>query len=210
LRQASGKHRLWEIATRKTPEAALSRAGQAARSLLTGKFAPQEAGNSPPEAGLTVDHAAAPAPVPAGMPAAVATSAAPPGERELSSVETDHHHYFQSVARVGQQVAAALAYAHARGVVHRDIKPSNLLLDAAGVVWVTDFGLAKTEDEALTHTGDIVGTLRYMAPERLRGECDARADVYGLGLTLYELLVLRSAFPARDRMQLIDQVTTHE
>ena len=53
-------------------------------------------------------------------------------------------------------------------MIHRDIKPSNLLLDHAGVVWITDFGLAKAEDDGLTATGDILGTLRYMAPERFR------------------------------------------
>jgi serine/threonine protein kinase len=93
------------------------------------------------------------------------------------------------VARVGLQVAEALAYAHGQGVLHRDIKPSNLLLDAQGKVWVTDFGLAKTDaHEDLTHTGDIIGTLRYMAPERFQGQSDPRSDVYGLGITLYELL----------------------
>ena len=75
--------------------------------------------------------------------------------------------------------------------MHRDIKPSNLLLDTEGVVWITDFGLAKGEDEGLTQSGDFLGTLRYMALERFRGEGDARADVYALGLTLYELLALR-------------------
>ena len=65
-----------------------------------------------------------------------------------------------------------------RGIVHRDIKPSNLLLDTEGVVWITDFGLAKGDDEGLTLSGDILGTIRYMAPERFRGEGDARADVY--------------------------------
>ena len=62
------------------------------------------------------------------------------------------------------------------------------------MVWIADFGLAKGDDEGLTQTGDILGTLRYMAPERFRGEGDARADVYALGLTLYELLTLRPGF----------------
>ena len=85
-----------------------------------------------------------------------------------------------------------------QGILHRDIKPSNLLLDLHGNVWVADFGLAKADDsEDLTHTGDIVGTLRYMAPERFGGQSDARSDVYSLGLTLYELLALRPAFEAR-------------
>ena len=74
------------------------------------------------------------------------------------------------MARIGIQAAEALHYAHAQGTLHRDIKPSNLLLDLQGTVWITDFGLAKAADEAdLTRTGDILGTLRYMAPERFRG-----------------------------------------
>ena len=100
--------------------------------------------------------------------------------------------YYRSVARVGLQVAEALAYAHGQGILHRDIKPSNLLLDARGTVWVTDFGLAKAEGtDGLTHTGDIVGTLRYMAPERFDGRSDPRSDVYGLGAD-----ALRAADPA--------------
>ena len=138
------------------------------------------------------------------------SSAVFPGQTDLSCVRTDGHHYFQAVARIGYQTANALAYAHARKVIHRDVKPSNLLLDTAGVVWITDFGLAKTQDAALTTTGDVVGTLRYMAPERFQGEGDERADVYGLGLTLYELLVLRPAFETADRLRLVDCIKNEE
>jgi serine/threonine protein kinase/WD40 repeat protein len=116
--------------------------------------------------------------------------------------------YFRSVAQMGVQVAGALHYAHQQGILHRDIKPSNLLLDTRGCVWVTDFGLAKAEDgEELSHTGDIVGTFRYMAPERFNGWSDPRSDVYGLGVTLYEMLTLRPAFDDSNRARLIERIT---
>ena len=119
--------------------------------------------------------------------------------------------YWQSVARVGVQVAEALDYAHKQGVVHRDVKPSNLLLDARGTVWVTDFGLAKSVDQHdLTHTGDILGTLRYMPPEAFEGRSDSRGDIYSLGLTLYEMLAFRPAYEERDRNRLIKRVTSEE
>jgi serine/threonine protein kinase/WD40 repeat protein len=121
--------------------------------------------------------------------------------------ETDRC-YSRSVARIGVQVAEALDYAHRQGTLHRDIKPSNLLLDGKGSVWVTDFGLAKTaEDEGLTQTGDLVGTLRYMAPERFHGRCDPRSDVYGLGVTLFELLALRPPFQVSGHEPLIFEIT---
>ncbi len=92
-----------------------------------------------------------------------------PGSSGLSASSDPDRQYYRSVARIGVQVAEALAYANRQGILHRDVKPSNLLLDAHGNVWVADFGLAKTaEADDLTHTGDIVGTLRYMAPERFR------------------------------------------
>jgi serine/threonine protein kinase/regulator of sirC expression with transglutaminase-like and TPR domain len=116
--------------------------------------------------------------------------------------------YFRSVADLGLQAAEALAYAHAQRVLHRDVKPSNLLLDARGTLWVADFGLSKFEGcDELTRTGDIVGTIRYMAPERFGGRADARSDVYALGATLYELLTLRPAFQEVERIRLIAQVT---
>ena len=116
--------------------------------------------------------------------------------------------YFRSIARIGVQIAGALAYAHANRVLHRDIKPSNLLIDAQGTAWVTDFGLAKqVEQDDLTRTGDIVGTLRYMSPEQLDGKSDARSDIYSLGLTLYELLTLKPAFDATGHGRLVQQKT---
>jgi WD40 repeat protein/tetratricopeptide (TPR) repeat protein len=119
--------------------------------------------------------------------------------------------YARSVARIGLQVAEALAYAHQESILHRDIKPSNLLLDTRGNVWITDFGLAKREgSDDLTASGNFVGTLRYMAPERFEGEADPRSDVYGLGVTLYEVLTLRPAFESADRAQLVRDIATRE
>jgi serine/threonine protein kinase len=134
-----------------------------------------------------------------------------PGQSEPSSAADSIRLYARSVAMIGIQVAEALEYAHRQGTLHRDIKPSNLLLDAQGTVWVADFGLAKASDsDDLTHPGDIVGTVRYMAPERFEGHCDARSDVYALGLTLYELLARRPAFDKADRAELVRQVTDAE
>ena len=116
--------------------------------------------------------------------------------------------YHREIARLAGQVADALDYAHRQGVIHRDIKPSNLLLDARGNVWVTDFGLAKlVEGDDLSQSHDLVGTLRFMAPERFRGVTDRRATSTPLGATLYEMLTLRPAFAERDQVRLIDQIT---
>ena len=114
--------------------------------------------------------------------------------------------YFRSIAKIALKVAEALVYAHAQGVIHRDIKPSNLILDEEGTVWVTDFGLAKTEEHSMTETGNFLGTLRYLSPERFSGECDERTDVYALGITLYELLVQRPAFGQLDQLQLLEAI----
>ena len=107
------------------------------------------------------------------------------------------NHYYRNVARLTARVANALEYAHRAGVLHRDIKPSNLILDQAGTIWVTDFGLARREElESQTQTGEVLGTLRYMSPEQLQGKGDQRTDIYSLGLTLFELLTLRPALDA--------------
>lgn len=119
--------------------------------------------------------------------------------------------YWRALARIGLQAASALHHAHEQGTLHRDIKPANLLLDAQGVIWITDFGIAKlAEEENLTTPGDILGTLRYMAPEQLEGRTDARSDVYGLGVTLYELACLQPAFPETDRKRLSVQLLRDE
>jgi serine/threonine-protein kinase len=103
-------------------------------------------------------------------------------------------------ADIAAQVADALAAAHARGLVHRDVKPSNVLVQLDGRVKVTDFGIAKAADqgaEDLTRAGNVMGTARYLAPEQLEGETvDERADVYALGLVLYEMLTGSTPFGA--------------
>ncbi len=101
-------------------------------------------------------------------------------------------------ARILQEVAWALAYAHRHGVVHRDIKPDNILLErASGRALVSDFGIAQAADPALPATqGDIAGTARYMSPEQLAGKpLDGRSDLYSLGVTA--LSTLAPAMPDR-------------
>ena len=116
--------------------------------------------------------------------------------------------------RWGLQAAEALAHAHQRGVIHRDIKPSNLLLDGDGVVWLTDFGLAKRMDEAtLTVHGTLMGTPRYMSPEQaasLQQPVDRRTDIYSLGATLYELATGRPLFGPAEPQLVIAQILTEE
>ncbi len=201
-----------------------------ARSILAGGFLPEEdrratsglvleptaaesvriavalakaasAGLEATEAGPVSEFALASSSTPTPLSSAVL-----PGGTQLSVAEMSHRVFHRSVAHVGRQAASALAHAHARGVIHRDVKPSNLLLDTDGVVWVADFGLAKAEEDGLTQTGDVLVTIRYMSPERFSGQADPRSDVYALGLTLYELLVLRPAFDSPNRLALIDLV----
>lgn len=107
------------------------------------------------------------------------------------------------------QVCDALAYVHARGRVHRDLKPSNIMVDEDRRVKLMDFGLAKfiAEDRQVTGTHKIVGTYRYMAPEQIQGwPVDARADLYSLGVMLYELVAGRPPFDAKTPLEMCKRV----
>ncbi|MCB9885470.1 MAG: serine/threonine protein kinase [Planctomycetes bacterium] len=112
-----------------------------------------------------------------------------------------------SAVRIAVQLADALDYAHRLGVLHRDVKPANVLLDGDGTAWIADFGVARLLDEHdLTRSGNFVGTLRYMAPEQLRGRGDQRADVFALGLVLHELLTLAPPYGEGDSTDLLPRV----
>ncbi len=177
-----------------------------ARAVVRGGF---ELGSS--RGGGSRDEApswSAAASLPDGRSAGSAPAAVP---RQVAGGRLFSAAYWRSVAGIGVQLAAALHYAHKQGTLHRDVKPGNVILDGQGTAWITDFGLAKVLDQDdLTHPGDVVGTLRYMAPEQLDGEHDARSDVYSLGLTLYELLTLRPAFTETSRRKLLRQVSQQD
>ncbi len=121
----------------------------------------------------------------------------------------EHRAFWNEIVRLVIDVALGLEHAHHLGILHRDVKPANLLLDLTGSIWVTDFGLAKMEsqDHSITRSGDFIGTLRYVAPEQLQGQADARSDVYSLGLTLFELLTLQPAFADEPLAQIMQRRT---
>ncbi len=103
----------------------------------------------------------------------------------------------EKVINYAHQVLAALSFAHSRGVVHRDIKPANIMVTPQGTVKLTDFGIAKSRaKDELTRPGTTVGSLYYMSPEQARGgsAVDARADIYSVGINMYELLAGRRPF----------------
>ena len=105
---------------------------------------------------------------------------------------------FDALLAIGTQVADALGAAHASGLVHRDVKPANILLSADGRVLVADFGIAKAaEGSDLTSDGSVVGTAKYLAPEQVEGAAlDGRADLYSLGVVLYEAITGEAPFVA--------------
>ena len=114
------------------------------------------------------------------------------------------------IARIGLQAARAIAYAHRCGILHRDIKPANLLLDEAGEVHVSDFGLAfllQGRNEVIEKEGAQSGTLRYMSPERLvHGVNTFSSDQYAFGVTLYELVAKSPPFPGLAPEELMERI----
>jgi tetratricopeptide (TPR) repeat protein len=122
---------------------------------------------------------------------------------------------FPEIAKLFQQVAEAMEYAHQQDVVHRDLKPGNILITHDGVPVVTDFGLAKRLNleggHSLTATGVLMGTLGYLAPEQAdpkRGEVTRSVDVYGLGATLYQVLTGQAPFERQNLLQALDELRT--
>jgi serine/threonine-protein kinase len=115
---------------------------------------------------------------------------------------------------IARQLCAALDAAHAEGVVHRDLKPQNVLIDGADNTYVSDFGLAKTLEgsgAAMTRTGEVLGTPRYMSPEQVQGKpADHRSDIYALGLILYEIFTGDAPFKGDSAFQVMYQRVTQK
>ncbi len=120
----------------------------------------------------------------------------------------------REAAALVRDLAGAMQLAHGRGIVHRDLKPANVVFAEDGTAKVTDFGLARTADDAgQTQTGDVIGTPSYMAPEQARGhtkDVGPAADVYGLGAILYECLTRRPPFCGATALDTLRQVCTDD
>ncbi len=114
--------------------------------------------------------------------------------------------------RVLRPVAEALAYVHGEGIIHRDVKPANVLLGADGAVKLTDFGIARgDDDQSLTQTGDFLGTPAYIPPEQARGlRVTAAADQYALGVMLYQLVTGEKPFAARSTAEIVLAILRNE
>jgi serine/threonine protein kinase len=125
--------------------------------------------------------------------------------RDLQQVLADGPLEPARAVRIIEGIALALHAAHKVGLLHRDVKPSNILLDENDFAYLIDFGIARaTEDTRLTQTGSMIGTLHYLAPERLgTGEVDARADIYALACVLYECLTGSPPFPGESAERLM-------
>ncbi|MBI4586117.1 MAG: serine/threonine protein kinase, partial [Planctomycetes bacterium] len=135
---------------------------------------------------------------------------APPDAKTPFGFPRDDVAYYSTLARCFADVADALQHAHSNKIIHRDIKPSNLILDRESRLRILDFGLARLEgQESLTLSGDVIGTPLYMSPEQARRAkipIDYRTDIYSLGATLYEMLILRPPFRGKDIEETLSQI----
>jgi serine/threonine protein kinase len=135
-----------------------------------------------------------------------------PGRSLQEQVRQDGPMEPKAIARIGQQVAAGLAAAHRQGLVHRDIKPANILLEnGLDRALITDFGLARAADDAISQTGWLAGTPHYMSPEQAAsGELDGRSDLFSLGCVLYFIATGREPFRGTQPLAIMNQIAHHK
>src|SRR5262245_14729436 len=134
------------------------------------------------------------------------------GEELRQSINQRKSMALEDKLSVMLQVCDGLHYAHLKGIVHRDVKPGNVFVLRSGQVKILDFGIAQiaNTDRGLTRTGLIMGTLRYIAPEQVRGRADHRSDIFSVGAVFYELLSFRPPFTGEDPMRLLEQLRAED
>ncbi|MDP2450545.1 MAG: serine/threonine-protein kinase [Polaromonas sp.] len=134
------------------------------------------------------------------------------GEDLKHHLDAGRRYSLEETLRMVRELLSALDYAHRQNIVHRDVKPANLLIEADGRVKLTDFGVARIQDsgEATRTQGTMVGTLKYMSPEQVQGlPIDARADLFAVGVVLYQLLTGKRPFDGDTDFAIIQQIVGH-
>lgn len=134
------------------------------------------------------------------------------GEDLKHHLDAGRRYSLEETLRMVRDLLSALDYAHRQSIVHRDVKPANLLIEADGRVKLTDFGVARIQDsgEATRTQGTMVGTLKYMSPEQVQGlPIDARADLFAVGVVLYQLLTGKRPFDGDTDFAIIQQIVNH-